>query len=199
MLGRRALLAGVAGAIAAAGSAAAREWRVLPDGCVTADGTWLAYNVFLPPGFDPAGGPYPLLVLLHGAGADEQFWAGKIRLWRAVERGIAEGRVAAPIAVMPGARDTWWVDSPMALAESWVVRDLLADVALKFPVTRVAGGAGDRRVLGGRLRGAPHRAPPARSLRPRGSVGAGLLRRPSPRPLRGPPQRGLPRRGRGVR
>lgn len=135
MLGRRALLAGVAGAIAAAGSAAAREWRVLPDGCVTADGTWLAYNVFLPPGFDPTGGPYPLLVLLHGAGADQQFWAGKIRLWNAVERGIAEGRVAAPIAVMPGARDTWWVDSPMALAESWVVRDLLADVALKYPVS----------------------------------------------------------------
>lgn len=140
MVGRRALLAGVAGAVAATASGTARAWRVLPDGCVTADGTWLAYNVFLPPGFDPAGGPYRLLVLLHGAGADEQFWAGKIRLWSAVERGMADGRVAAPIAVMPGARDTWWVDSPMARAESWVVRDLLADVALKYPVARTRAG-----------------------------------------------------------
>lgn len=140
MLGRRSLLVGAAAAVAARGSAAAREWRVLPDGCVTADGSWLAYNVFLPPGFDPTGGPYPLLVLLHGAGADQQFWAGKIRLWSAVERGIAEGRVAPPIAVMPGARDTWWVDSPMARAESWVVADLLTDVALKYPVAQTRAG-----------------------------------------------------------
>jgi predicted peptidase len=50
---------------------AAAEWRVVPDRVETEAGPTLRYNVFLPDGYDPARGPYPLLVLLHGAGGDE--------------------------------------------------------------------------------------------------------------------------------
>lgn len=50
----------------------AAEWRVMPDRVETAAGPALRYNVFLPDGYDPAHGPHPLLVLLHGAGGDEQ-------------------------------------------------------------------------------------------------------------------------------
>lgn len=133
-VGRRTVLAGMGAAVAAAGHAAAREWRVVPDGCVTAAGTWLPYNVFLPSGFDPRNGPHAVLVLLHGAHADEQYWAGQIRLWRAVEGAVAAGRIPAPIALMPGAPEAWWIDSPAALAETAVVQDLLADAALKYPL-----------------------------------------------------------------
>lgn len=113
---------------------AAAEWRVVPDQVVTQAGPMLRYNVFLPDGYDAARGPYPLLVLLHGAAGDEQSWAGRIRLWRAVEEGIRAGRLPKLIAVMPGAPDAWWIDSPYAKAETAVASDLLADVARKYPV-----------------------------------------------------------------
>ena len=110
------------------------EWRVVPDRVETEAGAALRYNVFLPDGYDPARGPYPLLVLLHGAGGDEHSWAGRLRLWQAVEQGVRAGRLPKLVAVMPGATDTWWIDSPFARAETAVVSDLLADVARKYPV-----------------------------------------------------------------
>lgn len=123
------------------GSAAASEWRVLPERVAGSDpARTLPYNVFLPSGYDPAKGPYPLLVLLHGAGADEQFWAGQIRLWRAVEQGQRAGRLPKLIAVMPGSRNSWWLDRPGVPAESALVEDLLADVARKFPVMTAREG-----------------------------------------------------------
>lgn len=127
------MLAGLAGPAVA-------EWRVVPDRVATEAGATLSYNVFLPDGYDPAHGPYPLLVLLHGAGGDEQSWAGRIRLWRAVEEGIHAGRLPPLIAVMPGGKDTWWIDSAFARAETAVVADLLADVARKYPVMTTRDG-----------------------------------------------------------
>jgi enterochelin esterase-like enzyme len=136
------LPAGLAGASLGFGHArAATEWRVLPERIAASDpARALPYNVFLPSGYNPAKGPYPLLVLLHGAGTDEQFWAGQIRLWRAVEEGQRAGRLPKLIAVMPGSRNTWWLDRPGAPAESAVVEDLLADVAAKYPVMATRDG-----------------------------------------------------------
>jgi enterochelin esterase-like enzyme len=136
------LLAGVAAAtLGVGGTAAAAEWRVLPERIAASDpARALPYNVFLPSGYDPAKGPYPLLVLLHGAGTDEQFWAGQIRLWHAVEEGQRAGRLPRLIAVMPGSRNTWWLDRPGAPAETAVVDDLLADVEAKFPVMATRDG-----------------------------------------------------------
>ncbi len=146
MISRRTVLLGGAAAatIVAGGDAAgqaAAEWRVLPERIAAPDpDRALPYNVFLPTGYDPAKGPYPLLVLLHGAGTDEQFWAGQIRLWRAVEAGQRAGHLPKLIAVMPGSRNTWWLDRPGAPAESAVVENLLADVAAKFPVMATRDG-----------------------------------------------------------
>jgi len=140
---RRSLLgSAIAGAALLVGRAgAAADWRVLPDRVATArEGRALPYNVFLPTGYDPAKGPYPLLVLLHGANADEQFWAGQIRLWRAIEAGQRAGRLPKLIAVMPGSRNSWWLDRPGQPAESAVVEDLLADVAAKYPVMEERDG-----------------------------------------------------------
>jgi enterochelin esterase-like enzyme len=114
---------------------------VLPERVAAADpARALPYNVFLPSGYDPAKGPYPLLLLLHGAGTDEQFWAGQLRLWRAVENGRIAGRLPKLIAVMPGSRNTWWLDRPGVPAESAVIEDLLADVAAKYPVMTAREG-----------------------------------------------------------
>lgn len=119
---------------------ATAEWRVVPDRVETAAGATLRYNAFLPDGYDPARGPYPLLVLLHGAGGDEHTWAGRIQLWKAVEDGVRAGRLPRLIAVMPGATNTWWIDSAFARAETAVVTDLLADVARKYPVITAREG-----------------------------------------------------------
>lgn len=126
--------------LSALAAPAAAEWRVVPDRVETAAGPTLRYNVFLPGGYDPARGPYPLLVLLHGAGGDEQTWAGRIRFWQAIEDGVRAGRLPRLIAVMPGATNTWWIDSPFARAETAVVSDLLADVARKYPVMTTREG-----------------------------------------------------------
>jgi enterochelin esterase-like enzyme len=137
------LLAGLAGAasLSLPRAGLASDWRVLPERIVSFDPTRaLPYNLFLPSDYDPARGPYPVLVLLHGAGADEQFWAGQIRLWRAVEAGQRAGRLPKLIAVMPGSRNTWWLDRPGVPAESAVVEDLLADVAAKYPVMTTREG-----------------------------------------------------------
>lgn len=138
MIDRRTFLAGALGGAALGLSRPARaanEWRVLPQRISAAEPERaLPYNVFLPTGYDPDKGPYPLLVLLHGAGADEQFWAGQIRLWRAVEDGQRAGRLPKLIAVMPGSQNSWWLDRPGVPAESAVVEDLLADVVAKYPV-----------------------------------------------------------------
>lgn len=152
MLRRTLLRSAVAGAcLSLARTGHASDWRVVPDriGAAAADRA-LPYNVFLPPGFDPAKGPYPLLVLLHGAGTDEQFWAGQIRLWRAVEAGERAGWLPKLIAVMPGSRNSWWLDRPGQQAESAVVEDLLADVAGKYPVM----GTRDGRAIAGYSAGA---------------------------------------------
>jgi enterochelin esterase-like enzyme len=127
-------------ALVAFAAPAAAEWRVVPDRVETEAGPALRYNVFLPDGYDPARGPYPLLVLLHGAGGDEHSWAGRIRLWQAIEDGVRAGRLPRLIAVMPGATNTWWIDSPFARAETTVVSDLLADVARKYPVMTTREG-----------------------------------------------------------
>jgi enterochelin esterase-like enzyme len=142
----------VSGTVTRAAETAQRdEWRVLPDRIASPDETRaLPYNVFLPSGYDPARGPYPLLVLLHGAGVDEQFWAGQLRLWQAVEAGIKAGRLPKLIAVMPGSRNSWWLDRPGQPAESAVVEDLLADVTAKYPVM----GTRDGRAIAGYSAGA---------------------------------------------
>lgn len=150
---RRALLgSALAGAcLSLVPPARASEWRVLPDRIATPRaGRALPYNVFLPAGYDPAKGPYPLLVLLHGAGTDEQFWAGQLRLWRAVEAGERAGWLPKLIAVMPGSRNSWWLDRPGQEAEAAVVEDLLADVASKYPVM----GTRDGRAIAGYSAGA---------------------------------------------
>lgn len=127
-------------ALVASAAPADAEWRVVPDRVETEAGPPLRYNVFLPGGYDPARGPYPLLVLLHGAGGDEHTWAGRIRLWQAIEDGVRAGRLPRLIAVMPGSANTWWIDSPFARAETTVVSDLLADVARKYPVMTTRDG-----------------------------------------------------------
>lgn len=150
---RRAFLGSVLGGagLALARPGHASDWRVVPDRVDTPrEHRALPYNVFLPAGYDPAKGPYPLLVLLHGAGTDQQFWAGQIRLWRAVEAGERAGWLPKLVAVMPGSPNSWWLDRPGREAESAVVEDLLADVAAKYRVM----GTRDGRAIAGYSAGA---------------------------------------------
>lgn len=57
--------------------------------------------VYTPPGYDRSGSSYPVLYLLHGNGEAQNGWVMNGRANIILDNGIAEGRVAPMIVVMP--------------------------------------------------------------------------------------------------
>ena len=68
----------------------------------------IAYSLYLP---EKAASPLPVLYLLHGLGGNERDWLriGKIR--RTADRLITENTIPPMAIVMPGAGNSWYVDS----------------------------------------------------------------------------------------
>ncbi len=82
----------------------------------------LAYSIYLPQDRDQ---PPPVLYLLHGLGGNERDWlhAGKIR--ETADRMIANRELPPMAIVMPGAGNSWYVDSE---AHGPVASALLGDL-----------------------------------------------------------------------
>jgi enterochelin esterase family protein len=57
--------------------------------------------IYTPPGYDQSGDAYPVLYLLHGNGEAQNGWVMNGRANIILDNGIAEGRVAPMIVVMP--------------------------------------------------------------------------------------------------
>ncbi|MBI1774657.1 MAG: hypothetical protein HYR63_04855 [Proteobacteria bacterium] len=74
-------------------------------------GREMAYCLYLPPGFDPKGGPYPVVYLLHGVGDDDSVWPLEGKVQETADRLIGEGALPASIIVMPDGKTSWYVDS----------------------------------------------------------------------------------------
>jgi len=57
--------------------------------------------VYTPPGYENSTEKYPVLYLLHGAGADEEAWLGSGRESQIMDNLIAQGKARPMIVVMP--------------------------------------------------------------------------------------------------
>lgn len=94
------------------------------------------YTVLRPAALLP-GRLYPVLYLLHGYAGDAHDWLDNTDI-----EDFHEGRPL--IVVMPdGGRAGWYVDSPTSAAaayETFVTRDLTADVEARFPASRARDG-----------------------------------------------------------
>ncbi len=104
-----------------------------------------AYAVYLPDGYDAGGRRYPVLYLLHGADADEDEWVRDGGIRERVDALIAAGAIPPALVVMPGQRDSWWVDGAGEKGETAFFAELLPDVAKNF---RTLGTRSGRAVAG---------------------------------------------------
>ena len=90
----------------------------------TALGRRMAYRVILPPGYADSLRRFPTLYLLHGLTGNYRDWESRTSVFR-------YSRSHEVIIVMPDGEDSWYTDSqgtPEAKFESYVARDLIADV-----------------------------------------------------------------------
>jgi putative tributyrin esterase len=87
-------------------------------------GRRMAYRVILPTGYADSLRRYPTLYLLHGLTGNYRDWETRTNIFR-------YSRAHDLIIVMPDGEDSWYTDSqgtPAAKFESYVARDLIADV-----------------------------------------------------------------------
>lgn len=109
--------------------------------------------VYLPPGYRPTGGPYPVLYLLHGyPGSGPQMMAG-LQLPVQMDRLIDSGEIPPTVVVAPSdgpsaATDTEWVNSSVIPRWRWgtfVRSDLVAWADATYAVCTSRSG----RFIGG--------------------------------------------------
>jgi enterochelin esterase-like enzyme len=112
----------------------------------------VAYNVYLPAGYEATSRRYPVLYLLHGRGDSMSAWT---RMKGELDQLIADGDIPPTIAVMPDApwsdRASYYVDSsyrgsdPGRPVETAFVRDLIPFVDATYRTI----ASRDGRVVGG--------------------------------------------------
>lgn len=105
-----------------------------------------AFQVYTPPGYDPAGGEsYPVVFLLHGFGDDERAWADFGRAPVIADNLIADGRMVPALIVMPsghplppprGTRPADYGERNHAAMEQDVITHLLPAVEAAYRVRR---------------------------------------------------------------
>jgi enterochelin esterase-like enzyme len=77
------------------------------------------YYVYTPPGYDPAGKPYPVLYLLHGWTDNAYGWIYNGRANFILDNLIAQGKVVPMVVVMPlGYGDLAFIHSPFDVWQS---------------------------------------------------------------------------------
>jgi S-formylglutathione hydrolase len=89
------------------------------------------YSVLLPPGYDPAKGPYPLVLLLHGGNGDNGFLAAERPN---IEKAWADGDLPPAIVVTPDAHRSLYMDyrDGSQKWETWIVSELIPDVRHRY-------------------------------------------------------------------
>jgi enterochelin esterase-like enzyme len=68
-------------------------------------------RVALPPGYDPAAGPYPVAFLLHPWGDDETYWTDAVCVHEAADHLIEAGALPPFVAVMPQGDKSFFVNA----------------------------------------------------------------------------------------
>jgi putative tributyrin esterase len=113
----------VAAAVIEAATAGLRpvEDRVVESAAL---GRRMSYRVILPPGYNDSLRRFPTLYLLHGLTGNYRDWESRTNVFR-------YSRDHEVLIVMPDGEDSWYTDSqgtPAAKFESYIARDLIADV-----------------------------------------------------------------------
>lgn len=104
-------------------------------------GRQMKYRILLPKGYFESDKYYPVLYLLHGWHGDYQNWSTLTNLTYYAEN-------APIIIVMPGAGDSWYVDSatvPQDKFEQYIIKDVVDEVehhwrAMRAPHRRAIAG-----------------------------------------------------------
>lgn len=103
----------------------------------------LPVNVYVPDGVPPATG-WPVLYLLHGHGGNQDSWPQLGKVQATLDRMIADREIAPLLVVMPGAKNSWYVDSAKLGGpgdyETALTRDLVSWVQETYSVRRDSGG-----------------------------------------------------------
>ena len=112
------------------------ETRDVPQGRIetrmvesAAWGKALKVNVYLPPGF-VAGGPYPVLWLLHGGGMDADQWLKTGKVNRYLDNLMARGAIHPMIVVMPSSGDLPYIGK----SEQFVTQELPTWIAATYGI-----------------------------------------------------------------
>lgn len=90
-------------------------------------------RVYLPTAYQQsAQALFPVIYLLHGAGADESWWVAHGGAKETLDALINRGQLRPSIVVMPGNGNNWYVDGPLEKAERALISELLPFVENKY-------------------------------------------------------------------
>jgi enterochelin esterase-like enzyme len=89
-------------------------------------GRQVKMDVYLPDGYDKATEKFPVIYMLHGAGADETAWVVKGGIQVTADQLINRGQLRKSVIVMPTTGpESWYTDSNADKAETAVVEDII--------------------------------------------------------------------------
>ncbi|MBA3330654.1 MAG: SBBP repeat-containing protein [Actinobacteria bacterium] len=107
----------------------------------------IAYNVYLPAGYESSARQYPVIYLLHGRGDSKSAW---VRMKGTLDELIAAGEIPPMIAIMPDApwssRASYYVDSayrgpdPGRPVETAFTKDLIPHVDAEYRTVPTRSG-----------------------------------------------------------
>lgn len=133
----------VATVLVATGSGRAESSLALSQIPAPALGRALPANIYVPDGEAPSGG-WPVLYLLHGHDGNEESWKTLGDIKSTLDRMIADDTIRPMLVVMPGAGNSWYVDSADVGGPgnylTVMTDDLVKWVEANHPVRSDAGG-----------------------------------------------------------
>ncbi len=104
-------------------------------------GATLAFNIYLPNGFENGNQQYPVVYLLHGLSDDYQAWKNKGQMQVVADELIESGEACPMVIVMPGAGDhdvhnTWcgYFNMPGWSYEDFFFQEFMPTVEKKYRV-----------------------------------------------------------------
>lgn len=111
-----------------------------PAGTLAGDS--IPVSVYVPDGPPPPGG-WPVLYLLHGYNGNERSWVDQGAIVPTLDRLIRDKVIKPVLVVMPGAGNSWYVDSTAIDGpgdwDTAISHDLVEAVEAAYPVRRERG------------------------------------------------------------
>ena len=106
----------------------------------------LKYSIYLPPKYERDSRKYSTIYLLHGHSGNEVSWIRKGHVDQTLDIMINLGEIPPFVVVMPDAKNSWYVDSPVGEKyETAIINDLIGFIEGHYKVRKTRG---DRFVAG---------------------------------------------------